>query len=196
MKKNNNIEMDKFYDFFGINTNDSIESIRKMYTYYRSFAIRYNYTIANYDYDIGVTARDGYCARAFLEKAVKQHQTLIRLMDESYLAILLQRFDYEAYKFIIKGLYGYFEHSDCEINPSLKYAQYKKYEKIMAKENYLNWLIAYQHPSTSVGEYLDTFSLGSIIEIEKEIIKPDEMVKRLVIDQEIPYGDLDMFKKN
>lgn len=66
----------------------------------------------------------------------------------------------------------------------------------MTKENYLNWLIAYQHPSTSVGEYLDTFSLGSIIEIEKEIIKPDEMVKRLVIDQEIPYGDLDMFKKN
>lgn len=52
------------------------------------------------------------------------------------------------------------------------------------------------HPSTSVGEYLDTFSLGSIIEIEKEIIKPDEMVKRLVIDQEIPYGDLDMSKKN
>lgn len=66
----------------------------------------------------------------------------------------------------------------------------------MKKEEYLNWLINYQYPSTSVGEYLDTFALGSIIEIEKEIIKPDEIVKRLVIDQEIPYGDLDMFKRN
>lgn len=125
MEKNNNIEMEKFYDFFSSSISDDIESIRKMYTYYRSFAIRYNYTIATYDYDIGVTARDGYCARAFLEKAVKQHHTLIRLMDESYLAILLQRYNYEVYKNVIKGLYGYFEHSDATINPSLKYVKYK-----------------------------------------------------------------------
>ena len=109
MKKNSDIEMEKFYDFFGINSTNDIEYVRKMYTYYRSFAIRYNYTIANYDCDLGITPSAGYQARVKIKKAVKQRHTLIRLMDESYLAILLQRYDYEAYKFIIKGLYGYFD---------------------------------------------------------------------------------------
>ncbi len=55
-------------------------------------------------------------------------------------------------------------------------------------------LINSQHYSTSVGDYLDTSSLGSIIEIEKELIKDNENIECLRLKQRIPYDALKIFR--
>ncbi|MDE5630523.1 MAG: hypothetical protein K2I70_02880, partial [Bacilli bacterium] len=148
----------------------------------------------NYDEGYDITDEDGWCARAFLEKEHKKHELMSRLTHDCYLAILLHKLDYENYKKIIKGLYGYFEYSDANVNPPLKDKDYKTVEYLLTKEQYMQKLINSQHTSTNVGEYLFTSSLGSIIEIEKEIIGDDDKIKCLRLDQTIPYGDLVMFR--
>lgn len=131
--------------------------------------------------------------QTFLEKAHKNHELMIRLTHDCYLAILLHKLNYESYKNIIKGLYCYFGHSDAEVILPLRNKNYKTKEYMLTKEQYIQKLISYQNSSTNVGEYLYTSSLGSIIEFEKELIKPNEKIKCLRLDQTILYGELRMF---
>lgn len=67
-------------------------------------------------------------------------------------------------------------------------------EYTLTKEQYIQSLINAQDESTNVGDYLYNSSLGSIIEIEKEIVRHNEKIKCLCLDQQIPYGDLKIFK--
>lgn len=190
-----NIKMEAFYEFLCCDPSDDMETIRKMYNYYRTFSDSYDYIIneygVDYVYEYKKKKVDGWDARQFLEKEHSKHELMIRLTHDSYLAILLHRLDYENYRKIIKGLYGYFE---CyrEINPPLKGTNYKTKEYMLTKEQYIRKLIDLQNSSTSAGAYLYTSSVGSIIEIEKEIIKPDEKIKCLRLDQEVPYGSINI----
>ena len=131
------IKMEAFYEFLCCQPLDDIETIRKMYNYYHSFIVSYEYTVYEYDSAYNFKDEDGWCARAFLEKAHKKHELMIRLTHDSYLAILLQRLNYENYKNVIKGLYSYFEHSDAEVNPPLKDKEYKNIEYVLTKEQYI-----------------------------------------------------------
>ena len=186
------IKIEAFYEFLCSTPSDGLEEIRKMYMCYHSFAKNYIYTIIEYEDNYNYEKENGWSDRAFLEKERKKRELMVRLTHDCYLAILLHKLDYENYKTIIKGLYGYFEHSDAEINSPL--LNYKTKEYILPKEKYIQGLINAQDESTNVGDYLHTSSLGSIIEIEKQIIRPDESIKCLRLDQQIPYGDLKIFK--
>lgn len=188
----NAIKIESFYEFFCSIPLDDLEDIRKMYMCYLSFANSYIYTIIEYEDKYNYKKENGWSDRFFLEKERKKRELMVRLTHDCYLAILLHKLDYDNYKNIIKGLYGYFEHSDAEINSPL--LNYKTKEYILTKEQYIQKLIDSQDESTNVGDYLHTSSLGSIIEIEKEIIGPNEKIKCLRLDQQIPYGDLNIFK--
>lgn len=188
----NVIEIEAFYEFLCTIPLDDLEDIRKMYMCYRNFANSYIYTIVEYEDKYNYKKENGWSDRVFLEKERKKRELMIRLTHDCYHAILLHKLDYANYKNIIKGLYGYFEHSDAELNPPL--LDYKTKEYILTKEQYIQGLINAQDESTNVGDYLHTSSLGSIIEIEKEIIKPNEKIKCLRLDQQIHYGDLKIFK--
>lgn len=184
-----------FYEFLCTNPLDNMETIRKMYTYYQSFSDSYSEAIYQYYKNYKFDERDGWSVRADVEKAYSKHRLLIRLMHDSYLAILLYRSDFDTYKKIIKGLFGYFECNDTEIIPPLKNCDYQTQEIVVTKEEYIQSLMILQHSSTNAGDYLYTSSLGSIIEIEKDIIKPDEKIKCLELKNEISYGDLNIFKQ-
>lgn len=188
----NAIKIESFYEFLCSIPSDDLEDIRKMYMCYHSFASSYIYTIIEYEDKYNYKKENGWSDRVFLEKERKKQELMVRLTHDCYLAILLHKLDYDHYKNIIKGLYGYFEHSDAEIIPPLQ--DYKTIECILTKEQYIQRLINAQDESTNVGDYLHTPSLGSIIEIEKEIIRPNEKIKCLRLDQQIPYGDLKIFK--
>ena len=188
----NAIKIEAFYEFLCSTPSDDLEEVRKMYICYHRFAQSYIYTIIDYEDNYNYEKENGWSDRAFLEKERKKRELMVRLTHDCYLAILLHKLDYDNYKNIIKGLYGYFEHSDAEINPPLLNCKTKEY--ILTKEQYIQGLINAQDESTNVGDYLHTSSLGSIIEIEKQIIIPDESIKCLRLDQQIPYGDLKIFK--
>lgn len=188
----NFIKIEAFYEFLCSVPLDDLEDIRKMYMCYHSFANSYIYTIIEYEDKYNYKKENGWLDRVFLEKERKKRELMVRLTHDCYLAILLHKLDYDNYKNIIKGLYCYFEYSDAEITPPL--LNYKTKEYILTKEEYIQSLINAQDQSTNVGDYLHTSSLGSIIEIEKEIIKPNEKIKCLRLDQQIPYGDLKIFK--
>lgn len=187
------IKIEKFYEFLCSNPLDNLNSIRKMFMYYRNFINSYRFTVAEFDENF-TFSNNGWQDRVFLEKAHQKYQLMNRLTHDSYLAILLHRIDYKIYEKIIKGLYCYFEYSDATIIPPLKDTNYKTETFILTKNQYIQTLIKSQHPSTNVGDYLDTFSLGSIIEIEKEIIKDNETIECLKLKQKIPYDSLEIFK--
>ncbi len=188
----NSIKIEAFYEFLCSIPSDNLDDIRKMYICYHKFTRNYTYTIADYEDKYDYRPENGWNDRAFLEKEWKKLELMVRLTHDCYLAILLHKLDYDGYKNIIKGLYGYFEHSDAEIAPPL--LSYKTKEYILTGEQYIQDLINAQDESTNVGDYLHTSSLGSIIEIEKQIIRPDEKIKCLCLDQQIHYGDLKIFK--
>ena len=188
----NDIKIEAFYEFLCSIPLDDLEDIRKMYMCYHNFAESYIYTIIEYEDNYNYKNENGWSDRAFLEKERKKRELMIRLTHDCYLAILPHKLDYENYKIIIKGLYDYFEHSDAEINSPL--LDYITKEYTLTKEQYIQGLINAQDESTNVGNYLHTSSLGSIIEIEKQIIKPNEKIKCLRLDQQILYGDLKIFK--
>lgn len=188
------IKMEEFYEFLCSNPSDDLTTIRKMFMYYRNFINSYQFTVAQFDEEF-VFTDDGWKDRAFLEKAHQKYQLMNRLTHDSYLAILLHRLDYETYKNIIKGLYCYFEYSDAKINPPLKGTNYKTETYALTKEQYIQSLIYSQHVSTNVGDYIDTSSLGSIIEFEKDLIKDGENIECLRLTQRIPYDGLKIFKQ-
>lgn len=188
----NAIKIEAFYEFFCSIPLDDLEDIRKMYMCYHSFSKSYIYTIIEYEDKYNYKKENGWSDRVFLEKERKKRELMVRLAHDCYLAILLHKLDYDNYKSIIKGLYGYFEHSDSEINSPLLDCKTKEYE--LTKEQYIQRLIKAQDESTNVGDYLHTSSLGSIIEIEKQIISPNEKIKCLRLEEQILYGDLKIFK--
>lgn len=193
-KSNIDIKMDCFYEFLCSSPLADMATIRKMYTYYQSFVAKYRYTIYQYDRGYSYEKSNGWNARRFLEMEHNKLHKTIRLMHDSYLAILLQRLDFDQYINIIKGLYGYFECNETKVNPPLKDKHYKNEEYTLTKDQYIEYLLILQHSSSNAGDYLFTSSLGSIIEIEKEIIKSEEKVKGLSLKQQIPYGDLQIHK--
>lgn len=190
MSKNMQIMLDYCYDFLCSDSSDSIELVRKNYTYHLSYTKKYNYTIYQYFYDYeGDT--DEYSFRKSQEREDRKRRIMIRLVHDSYLAILLHRMNPEIYSPIIVGLCSYFECSDYKITPPLKEIMANdQVEYFLTKEGYINKLKTIQHPSTNVGDYEITPSLGSIIKIENEMIDSDAMVKCLYKKQEIPYGSL------
>lgn len=187
------MNIEEFYEFLCSNPLDSLDSIRKMFVYYRNFINSYRFTIAEFDENFPFSD-DGWQDRMFLEKAHEKCQLLNRLTHDSYLAILLHRLDYEIYEKIIRGLYCYFEYSDAKIIPPLKDAKYKTEQFVLSKEQYIQTLINSQHPSTNAGDYMDTSSLGSIIEIEKEILKDNEKIECIRLRQRVPYDGLEIFR--
>ena len=191
--KQSYIKIEEFYKFLCSNLSDCLNFIRKMFVYYRNFINSYRFTVAEFEENF-TFSDNGWTDRMFLEKAHQKYQLMNRLTCDSYLAILLHRLDYKTYEKIIKGLYCYFEYSDAEIIPPLKDTNYKTETLILTKEQYIQSLINSQHPSTNVGDYLDTSSLGSIIEIEKEVIKDNEKIECLRLKQRIPYDSLEIFK--
>lgn len=188
----NVIKIEAFYEFFCSVPSDNLDDIRKMYMCYRSFANKYIYTIIAYEDKYDYKKENGWSDRAFLEKERQERELMVRLTHDCYLDILLHKLDYDNYKNIVKGLYGYFEHSDAEITAPLLNCKTKEY--ILTKEQYIQGLITAQDESTNVGDYLHTSSLGSIIEIEQQIISSNEKVKCLRLEQQIHYGDLKIFK--
>lgn len=178
-----------FYEFLNCQPVDDLEEIRKKYTYGLSFIDQYVHTINEYELNYAFPENKGYLARMYLEKERHKYHLFIRLLHESYLAILLERKNKKTYDPIIKGLASFFESSDVKIFSPLKNnAQTEEYTR--TKESYLNKLKEEQHGSTNAGIYLDTFSLGSIIELEEEVIKSSQLVKCLRLKEKLIYENL------
>jgi len=148
-KYSNTIKIEAFYEFLCSIPSDNLDDIRKMYMCYRSFANSYIYTIIEYEDRYNYKEQNGWSDRAFLEKERKKRELMVRLTHDCYLAILLHKLDYDNYKNIIKGLYGYFEHSDAEIDSPLLNCKTKEYT--LTKEQYIQGLINAQDESTNVG---------------------------------------------
>lgn len=83
---------------------------------------------------------------------------------------------------------SYFLCSDWKVEFSFNPYRLKIEEYDSTKEKYINNLMIRMHSSTNAGDYLFTPSLGSIIEVEKEMI--GAKVKCMCINQKVPYGDL------
>lgn len=185
------------YNFFGVDPSDSIENVRKMYTYFKNYESNYRYfAIAEREdniYEKECTNGPDCLSCIGLKRDHLGLSTLIRLMHDSYLAILLSRIDFETYEKIIYGLLSYYICSDAKVNRSVEMENLETEEYILTKEKYIGSLMERQHSSTNAGDYLFTPSLGSIIEIEKDILKEDEPVKCKRIKQEIAYGNLKLF---
>ncbi len=182
------------YDFLCSHPEDTIEDIRKRFYYHKAFANNYNYIIYQYYYNYNGDA-DDYEFRKTQEREYAKLYTLQRLTYDCYLAILLHRLNPEQFKHIITGLCSYFNCSDAKISVPLKdIIKQEKTEYTLTKEQYIGKLESTLHPSTNVGDYSVTPSLGSVIEIEKEIIKPNEEIICLRREKKITYGDLKIFE--
>lgn len=191
-----NIDIEDCFNFLGCNKFDTLEDIRGIFYGKLHFFMHQYSNIINYYQNISLNDN-----KIELEYELQENALYHRLVADCYLVILLYKTKNDSYIYIIQGISAFFVSNLWQKNkiyPILDDVIKDNYKEIYLYPSvkYFEDLYYNNKFGTKEGLYKYTSSLMSIILLEKDIIKPNETVKVLTINNLEYAKNIIKYKKN